>query len=201
MFVAFFSVGEGWHNYHHAYPWDYRASELGTPLNVSGFLIDILANFGLAYDRKEATHNMIKHRVNKTGDTSHWSYGTPTGRRAVETLFNIWNHPANPTYNSIYRPKDNVYFSGHSHSHNDVEPAANEVVFSEKTTEEPTESTPSTPLNKYFTEKADGLMEKLTKLIALEDTLEGGAECNNNRSAKDKSELNMNVDDVMMVKM
>lgn len=27
--VAFAAVGEGWHNYHHSYPYDYAASELG----------------------------------------------------------------------------------------------------------------------------------------------------------------------------
>jgi len=27
--VAFFAIGEGWHNWHHKYPFDYAASELG----------------------------------------------------------------------------------------------------------------------------------------------------------------------------
>lgn len=27
--VAVMTLGEGWHNYHHAFPWDYRSSELG----------------------------------------------------------------------------------------------------------------------------------------------------------------------------
>lgn len=210
MFVSFWAVGEGWHNYHHAYPWDYRASELGTPLNLSGFLIDILAYFGQAYDRKEATHSMIKHRVNKTGDQSHWNYGTIPGRKAVETLFNIWKHPANPTYTSLFRPKENIYYSsGHSHSHHHHHDGAAtaEEVFGEHQKEKAAmvESTPSTPLNKYFTEKADGLMEKLTKFMALEETLLADSELNNNHhqssSAKDKSELNMNVDEVMLVKM
>lgn len=103
--ISFIAVGEGWHNYHHAFPWDYRASELGSPLNLTGFFIDILANIGLIYDRKEATHNMVKNRVMRTGDKSHKVYGTNEGRRAVTTLFNLWKHPLNPTYNSIYSPK------------------------------------------------------------------------------------------------
>lgn len=103
--ISFIAVGEGWHNYHHAFPWDYRASELGSPLNLTGFFIDILANFGLIYDRKEATHNMVKNRVMRTGDKSHKVYGTNEGRKAFTTLFNLWNHPLNPTYNSIYSPK------------------------------------------------------------------------------------------------
>lgn len=108
MVVAFFSVGEGWHNYHHAFPWDYRASELGSPLNITGFLIDVLANLGLVYDRREASHNMIKNRVMRTGDDSHKVYGTDEGRRAFTTLFNIWKHPSNPTYNSIFSPKPKI---------------------------------------------------------------------------------------------
>lgn len=108
MVVAFFAVGEGWHNYHHAFPWDYRASEMGSPLNVTGFLIDVLANLGLIYDRREASTNMIKNRVMRTGDDSHQAYGTDEGRRAFTTLFNIWKHPSNPTYNSIYAPKPKI---------------------------------------------------------------------------------------------
>lgn len=108
LVVAFFAVGEGWHNYHHAFPWDYRASELGSPLNVTGFLIDLLAKYGWIYDRKEASHNMIKNRVMRTGDNSHKVYGTEEGQNAFTTLFNIWKHPSNPTYNSIYSPKPKI---------------------------------------------------------------------------------------------
>lgn len=96
------------HNYHHAFPWDYRASELGSPLNVTGFLIDVLANFGLIFDRREASNNMIKNRCMRTGDDSHKVYGTDEGRRAFTTLFNIWKHPSNPTYNSIFSPKPKI---------------------------------------------------------------------------------------------
>lgn len=105
MFLGFVTIGEGWHNYHHAFPWDYRASELGSALNVTGFLIDILANFGLIYDRKEASHNLIKNRAMRTGDDSHPIYGTDDGRNAVKTLCNAWKHPLNPTYSSIHSPK------------------------------------------------------------------------------------------------
>lgn len=78
---------------------------MGSPLNLTSFFIDILANVGLIYDRKEATHNMVKNRVMRTGDKSHNVYGTNEGRNAVTTLFNSWKHPLNPTYNSMYSPK------------------------------------------------------------------------------------------------
>lgn len=202
MFVAFFSVGEGWHNYHHAFPWDYRASELGTPLNMTGFLIDILATLGLVYGRKEATHHMVKSRANKCGDESHHTYGTPFGRKAVETLFNIWNHPANPTYNSLFRPRANVHYSGHSHSHHDDTAAAAASPSSLRVVDPSllpiivaAESPPSTPLNDF--------MQKLKVFMELEDSLSDDAECNNNRSsgAKNKGDLNRNADDALAMKM
>jgi stearoyl-CoA desaturase (delta-9 desaturase) len=57
--VAFLAAGEGWHNYHHAFPWDYRAAELGSPLNATCAIIDFLAKYGIIYDRREATANMV----------------------------------------------------------------------------------------------------------------------------------------------
>lgn len=108
MFVAFFAVGEGWHNYHHAFPWDYRASELGTPVNMTGYLIDKLASWGYVYDRKSATHIMVKNRVMRTGDKSHKVYGTKDGQNSFKTLWNIWKHPSNPTYTSVHSPKPKI---------------------------------------------------------------------------------------------
>ncbi|KAJ8944710.1 hypothetical protein NQ318_007923 [Aromia moschata] len=33
--VSILSGGEGYHNYHHTFPWDYRASEMGSMLNIT----------------------------------------------------------------------------------------------------------------------------------------------------------------------
>jgi stearoyl-CoA desaturase (delta-9 desaturase) len=55
--VSLFAHGEGWHNWHHAFSWDYAASELG-PLqqwNPTKVFIDGMALLGLAWDRKRAT--------------------------------------------------------------------------------------------------------------------------------------------------
>lgn len=176
MFVAFFAVGEGWHNYHHAFPWDYRASELGTPLNMTGFLIDILARFGLVYDRKEASHNVVKSRAQRTGDDSHAVYGTVEGRNAFRTLFNMWRHPANPTYTSLSDPHTNI-----------ARPLA----------ETPAAAKPST--------SGGNLISKLSKLmgpdvLAFERT-SSSSSSSHGLGAKTKNELNINVDDVLMVKL
>lgn len=69
------TIGEGWHNYHHAFPWDYRASELGSRWNITAYIIQILSHLGLAYDLRVASDNMIQHRVKKAGDGTHHKYG------------------------------------------------------------------------------------------------------------------------------
>ena len=55
-FVALVSGGEGWHNWHHTYPYDYAASELGSDsqYNPTKMFIDLCAFVGLVKDRKRA---------------------------------------------------------------------------------------------------------------------------------------------------
>jgi len=55
--VAFFALGEGWHNWHHTYPSDYATSEYGftAQINPTKLFIDILAFFGLVWGRKRST--------------------------------------------------------------------------------------------------------------------------------------------------
>jgi stearoyl-CoA desaturase (delta-9 desaturase) len=55
--VAILSVGEGWHNWHHKYPFDYAASEYGIlrQFNPSKLVIDVCAAVGLVTERKRAT--------------------------------------------------------------------------------------------------------------------------------------------------
>lgn len=54
--VAIISGGEGWHNWHHTYPYDYAASELGSDAhyNPTKMFIDVCAYVGVASDRKRA---------------------------------------------------------------------------------------------------------------------------------------------------
>jgi len=56
-FVSLLAVGEGWHNWHHKYPFDYSASEFGisSQFNPSKLLIDFMAKAGLVWGRKRAT--------------------------------------------------------------------------------------------------------------------------------------------------
>jgi len=54
--VAICTMGEGWHNWHHKYPYDYAASEfgIGRQFNLSKLVIDALAAVGLVWGRKRA---------------------------------------------------------------------------------------------------------------------------------------------------
>lgn len=52
--------GEGWHNYHHTFPWDYKAAEYTMPLNFSATLIRFLEKIGLAYDLKSADPDIVR---------------------------------------------------------------------------------------------------------------------------------------------
>lgn len=56
-FVSWMAIGEGWHNWHHKYPYDYATSEFGifSQYNPTKLLIDILAALGLVWNRKRAT--------------------------------------------------------------------------------------------------------------------------------------------------
>jgi len=63
--------GEGWHNFHHAFPSDYRASEYGHEHDISTSFIEIMKRIGWAYDMKETPQHMINQWVKKYGDGSH----------------------------------------------------------------------------------------------------------------------------------
>lgn len=53
--VSLFAVGEGWHNFHHAFPYDYAANEYGfLQLNLTTGFIDLARWLGLAHHCRRA---------------------------------------------------------------------------------------------------------------------------------------------------
>ncbi|XP_018014012.1 delta(9)-fatty-acid desaturase fat-7-like [Hyalella azteca] len=63
------ALGEGWHNYHHAFPRDYRASEMdGWCFNLTTKIIETLAKFGLTYDLVTVSDDIINKRAARTGN-------------------------------------------------------------------------------------------------------------------------------------
>eukprot|EP00586_Coscinodiscus_wailesii_P002637 CAMPEP_0172492060 /NCGR_PEP_ID=MMETSP1066-20121228/23042_1 /TAXON_ID=671091 /ORGANISM="Coscinodiscus wailesii, Strain CCMP2513" /LENGTH=344 /DNA_ID=CAMNT_0013261443 /DNA_START=153 /DNA_END=1188 /DNA_ORIENTATION=+ len=67
--VTLLTLGEGWHNWHHKYPFDYAASEWGVSrqFNMSKLFIDFWAFLGLVWGRKRASLLWEKARARKEG--------------------------------------------------------------------------------------------------------------------------------------
>ncbi|KAM4524365.1 acyl-CoA desaturase isoform 2-T2 [Odontesthes bonariensis] len=72
-FVTFSAIGEGFHNYHHTFPYDYATSEFGCKLNLTTCFIDFMCFLGLAKDRKRVSREVVLARLQRTGDGSHRS--------------------------------------------------------------------------------------------------------------------------------
>lgn len=87
-----FAAGEGWHNYHHTFPWDYKASEFGR-LNLAMLLINQFAKIGWAYDLKSVSKEIVKYKVIKSGDGSHniWGWGDKDQTRENYEAATIYN--------------------------------------------------------------------------------------------------------------
>lgn len=74
MIADVLSCGEGYHNYHHTFPYDYRASEFGKVvdfwmgLNLTTMFINMWASMGLAYDLRTVSESVIHQRRLRTGD-------------------------------------------------------------------------------------------------------------------------------------
>ncbi|KAJ1522181.1 hypothetical protein ONE63_002491 [Megalurothrips usitatus] len=72
--VSFLTFGEGWHNFHHTFPWDYRAAEFGQNFNLTCSIIEMFEKIGWAYDLKAAPESLVKRRALRTGDGTHPRY-------------------------------------------------------------------------------------------------------------------------------
>lgn len=69
----FWTFGEGYHNFHHTFPHDYKGMEHEglKYFNLSTLVIEFFAKCGWVYDLRTASPEMVKRRINRTGDGSH----------------------------------------------------------------------------------------------------------------------------------
>jgi len=69
-FVAFVSGGEGWHNWHHKYPYDYATSEFGgfAQFNLAKAAIETFCWLGIAWNPKRATAAWTLARARRDRD-------------------------------------------------------------------------------------------------------------------------------------
>ncbi|XP_055921657.1 acyl-CoA Delta-9 desaturase [Eupeodes corollae] len=74
--VSIVAMGEGWHNYHHVFPWDYKAAELGKySVNLTTFYLDMFAKMGWAWDMKQPSKELVRKTIEKYGDGTHFTHG------------------------------------------------------------------------------------------------------------------------------
>jgi len=67
MAVSLLAMGEGFHNYHHTFPYDYSTSEWGFSYNSTTLFIEAMASIGQAYDLRKASYDTVKMRAERTG--------------------------------------------------------------------------------------------------------------------------------------
>lgn len=80
MLVSVATCGDGWHNYHHTFPWDYKNAELlDYKLNLSTLFIDAFSLIGWAYDLKTVPADLVSKRALRTGDGTREQTAAPTG--------------------------------------------------------------------------------------------------------------------------
>ncbi|VVC29184.1 Hypothetical protein CINCED_3A008957 [Cinara cedri] len=71
LILSIFSMGEGWHNYHHTFPWDYRPSEFGGYwINTTTMWLDFFARLGWVYDLKTTSKHLVQQMAVNHGDGS-----------------------------------------------------------------------------------------------------------------------------------
>ncbi|XP_034040585.1 stearoyl-CoA desaturase b [Thalassophryne amazonica] len=68
--VAISAIGEGFHNFHHTFPFDYSTSEFGCKLNLTTAFIDLMCRLGFAKDCRRVSKEMVVARKQRTGDGS-----------------------------------------------------------------------------------------------------------------------------------
>ncbi|EDW53492.1 GM12172 [Drosophila sechellia] len=74
IYVSLLAMGEGWHNYHHVFPWDYKAAELGNyTVNFTTMVLDAFHQLGWAWNMKQPSKELVRRTLEKYGDGTHAS--------------------------------------------------------------------------------------------------------------------------------
>lgn len=71
VIVSVVTAGEGWHNFHHTFPSDYRAAEYGQLYDLSTMLIEAMGRAGWAYEFKQTPQHLVNKWAKNFGDGSH----------------------------------------------------------------------------------------------------------------------------------
>ena len=67
--MALFTFGEGYHNYHHKFQWDYRNGIKWYSFDPSKWIIKLLSYFKITFNlRKASEQNIIKAKISTLND-------------------------------------------------------------------------------------------------------------------------------------
>ncbi|XP_014219897.1 acyl-CoA Delta(11) desaturase-like [Copidosoma floridanum] len=67
--TSYMALGEGWHNYHHVFPFDYRTPEL--MFDVTAHVLHFFQKMGWAYDMRITKESVIIATMKRKGDGSY----------------------------------------------------------------------------------------------------------------------------------
>ena len=68
-YMALFTFGEGYHNYHHKFQWDYRNGIKWYSFDPSKWIIKLLSYFKITFNlRKASEQNIIKAKISTLND-------------------------------------------------------------------------------------------------------------------------------------
>lgn len=83
------ALGEGYHNYHHTFPWDYRTSEVGAKINITTFLLNLFQRVGWIWDLKTTSPELIQKMIDNYGDGVHPQWGHEVAPEKADRLLEI----------------------------------------------------------------------------------------------------------------
>jgi len=118
LFTALLTLGEGYHNFHHEYPYDYRNAIKWFQYDPTKWLIEILYFFGLVDDLK--TNLDLNSKINKKQKVKDMTVEEYKTSSANLILYNngiydvtdlINNHPGGSTYIKMIIRKDEKFIT------------------------------------------------------------------------------------------
>ncbi|KAL7728091.1 hypothetical protein ACLKA6_002237 [Drosophila palustris] len=106
IYVSIMAMGEGWHNYHHVFPWDYKAAELGNyKVNFTTMLLDTFHKIGWAWDMKQPSKELVRRTLEKYGDGTHESQVAGATSSADNTINNTTQKVGHLHYSEVPDPE------------------------------------------------------------------------------------------------
>lgn len=89
-YVSLASFGEGYHNYHHNFPWDYKAGESSAGFNFTSVFIEAAAFLGMASNLRTASDEVVTASKEKTARITGKKQALPEPVKPVTQKLSTW---------------------------------------------------------------------------------------------------------------